>query len=189
VARPRLFDPDAALDAALGAFTARGYEATSVQDLVEATGLSRSSLYAAFGDKHGLYLAALDRYGCADATALARSIERAPSPLAGIRAYLDAVAGGCGCFAFNAAAERGATDPDTARRAAEGWHALHRAFADALRAAQAAGEIGKEQDPDALAASLAATVYGLRGMQNAGAPREALASVVGTTFGALVRAA
>ena len=62
MARPREFDIDAALERAMQAFWAKGYESTSLDDLCEATGLGRSSLYAAFGDKRGLYLRALDRY-------------------------------------------------------------------------------------------------------------------------------
>jgi len=62
MARPREFDVDAALERAMQVFWAKGYESTSLDDLCEATGLGRSSLYAAFGDKHGLCLRALDRY-------------------------------------------------------------------------------------------------------------------------------
>jgi TetR/AcrR family transcriptional repressor of nem operon len=62
MARTREFDTDAALAAAVTAFRTHGYVGTSVQHLVDATGVGRGSLYAAFGDKEGLYLAALDRY-------------------------------------------------------------------------------------------------------------------------------
>ncbi len=186
MSRPRAFDPDCVLDAARGVFETHGYEAASVQDLVDATGLSRSSLYAAFGDKHGLYLAALDRYSCAGGDALAQTVAAAAAPLDGIRAYLALVAEGGGCFLVNAAAERAATDPDTAGRAAEAWNRLHAAFADALRAAQADGALAPERDADALAATLGATVYGLRGMQSAGAPPEARVVVAETAFAALV---
>jgi TetR/AcrR family transcriptional repressor of nem operon len=62
VARLREFDTDQVLAAAVTAFRTRGFAGTSVQDLVDATGVGRGSLYAAFGDKEGLYLAALDRY-------------------------------------------------------------------------------------------------------------------------------
>src|SRR6187402_957443 len=66
--RPRTFDVDAAVERAMGVFWSRGYHATALPDLLRATKLSRGSLYAAFGDKHSLFLRALDRY-VADALA------------------------------------------------------------------------------------------------------------------------
>ncbi len=62
MARTKEFDPDAALQSALELFWRRGYEATSVADLVEHLGIGRASIYATFGNKHELYLKALDRY-------------------------------------------------------------------------------------------------------------------------------
>ena len=62
VGRPRQFDEDEVLEAAMEAFWANGYEATSLSQLMEATGLHKGSLYQAFGDKHSLFLAALERY-------------------------------------------------------------------------------------------------------------------------------
>ena len=62
VGRPRQFDVDQTLDAAMRAFWARGYEATSMADLMAATGLHKGSLYQAFGDKHALFIEALKRY-------------------------------------------------------------------------------------------------------------------------------
>jgi TetR/AcrR family transcriptional repressor of nem operon len=57
------FDRDDVLDRAMALFWRRGYEATSIRDLVTATGINRGSIYATFGDKQGLFLAVLDRYG------------------------------------------------------------------------------------------------------------------------------
>ena len=62
MARPREFDMDQALDAAMSTFWAQGYEATSMTDLVEATGLQKGSLYKAFDDKHDLFMKSLSRY-------------------------------------------------------------------------------------------------------------------------------
>ena len=62
MARPREFDEGAVLDAAVLCFWAQGYEATSVKDLVEHTGITAASLYNAFGDKRAIYQKALDRY-------------------------------------------------------------------------------------------------------------------------------
>jgi TetR/AcrR family transcriptional repressor of nem operon len=86
--RPRSFDVEATVERAMGVFWSRGYHATALPDLLRATKLSRGSLYAAFGDKHSLFLRALDRY---IADALARmDIELDPrkEPVGGLRAYL-----------------------------------------------------------------------------------------------------
>ena len=60
--RPKAFDPDAALQQAMQVFWERGYEATSVQDLVQGMGINRFSLYSTFGGKHQLFVTALERY-------------------------------------------------------------------------------------------------------------------------------
>src|SRR5882757_2746582 len=86
--RPRSFDAEAAVERAMAVFWSRGYHGTALPDLLSATKLSRGSLYAAFGDKHTLFLRALDRY---IADALARmDDEFAPrkDPIDGLRAYL-----------------------------------------------------------------------------------------------------
>ena len=62
MARPREFDEGAVVDAAVLCFWRQGYEATSVKDLVERTGITAASLYNAFGDKRGIYRKALDHY-------------------------------------------------------------------------------------------------------------------------------
>ncbi len=63
MARPRNYDEDQVLQGAVALFRGRGYERTSVPDLIDELGICRQSLYNTFGDKHGLYLMALDRYG------------------------------------------------------------------------------------------------------------------------------
>lgn len=189
--RPRTFDPDDALAAALDVFHQKGYEAASVQDLVDATGLSRSSLYATFGDKHGLYLAALDRYAAEGRRRMA-DLCGCDSPLGALRAHLEAVAGGAdgdapplGCLLTNVAAERASRDPETARRACAARRGMTDVFEQAVRDAQAAGEVGAGRDARALAHFLTGTVYGLRGLQKAGADADALAAVVDQTMAAV----
>src|SRR5260370_11555848 len=85
---PRSFETEAAVERAMGVFWSRGYHATALPDLLRATKLSRGSLYAAFGDKHALFLRALDRY---IADALARmDVELGPhsDPINALRANL-----------------------------------------------------------------------------------------------------
>lgn len=109
MARPRAFDIDAALEAALRVFWERGYCGASIDELVRATGVARGSLYAAFGDKDGLFLAALERYETqlgepmiAAATAPGLSGRKAVTALltARVDALTDA-ATPAGCFGVN----------------------------------------------------------------------------------------
>ena len=124
--RPRSFDTEAAVERAMGVFWSRGYHATALPDLLRATKLSRGSLYAAFGDKHSLFLRALDRY---IADALTRmDIEFAPSQksrstacalyLAG---YVDRTTGANGrrgCLLVATAMELAGRDAEVNRRIA-----------------------------------------------------------------------
>ena len=86
--RPRSFDIDVAVERAMNVFWSTGYHGTSLPDLLEATSLSRGSLYAAFGDKHGLFLRALNRY-IEDALArLGAELNSSKGALAGVRKCL-----------------------------------------------------------------------------------------------------
>src|ERR1700722_16985789 len=86
--RPRSFDTEAAIARAMGVFWTRGYHGTALPDLLRATKLSRGSLYAAFGDKHTLFLHALDRY-IADALArMDAELSANNAPITGLRAFL-----------------------------------------------------------------------------------------------------
>src|SRR5271167_2823004 len=86
--RPRGFDTEAAVERAMGVFWSRGYHATALPDLLRATKLSRGSLYAAFGDKHSLFLRALDRYTADALTRLDAELDPHSAPIASLRAYL-----------------------------------------------------------------------------------------------------
>src|SRR6202163_4380661 len=86
--RPRSFDTEAAVERAMGVFWSRGYHATALPDLLRATKLSRGSLYAAFGDKHSLFLLALDRYIADAVTRMECELDSRKEPVDGLRAYL-----------------------------------------------------------------------------------------------------
>ena len=108
--RSPTFDRDAKVEQAMQLFWEKGYESTSVQDLVDHLGLNRSSLYNAFGGKHELYLEALDRYRREDIEWLQEQLREAPTAVEGIRQAFVAVAerateSCCGCFTTNAAVE------------------------------------------------------------------------------------
>src|SRR5689334_8933888 len=117
--RPRSFDTEAAVERAMNVFWSRGYHATALPDLLRATKLSRGSLYAAFGDKHSLFLRALDRYIADAVTRL--DIELGPDrdPIQGLRAclagYVDRTSGAKGqrgCLLVATAMELAGRDAD-----------------------------------------------------------------------------
>ena len=114
VGRPREFDVDEALDAAMNAFWDHGYEATSMADLMEAMGLQKGSIYKAFGDKHSLFMQALGLYLDQAAERTRHALESG-APRDAIRSWLECmISGDCrkrrGCFMVNSVVELGPHD-------------------------------------------------------------------------------
>jgi TetR/AcrR family transcriptional repressor of nem operon len=167
--RPRTFDADAAVERAMGVFWTRGYHATALPDLLRATRLSRGSLYAAFGDKHSLFLQALDRY-IADAVARI-DLELAPhrAPIDGLRAYLagyiertSGTKGRRGCLLVATAMELAGRDAEVDLRIAGFFKAMETRLAQALSRAKAAGTLAPGVEPSSAARILVCFVEGLR---------------------------
>lgn len=184
MARPREFDLNDTLDRALQAFWAKGYEATSLDDLCAATGLGRSSLYAAFGDKQGLYLNALAQYEAAAVARINAAVSGSASPRAGIAAFVtrvieDIVAGPGrrGCFIGNCAGELARQDKAIALRVRESMARVQNTFRDVLLQAKGAGQLGKNADVDALAAFLMSGIQGLRLVGKANPDRAVLTDI------------
>lgn len=144
--RPREFDPDVALQQAMEAFWERGYDGTSMADLMEATGLQKGSLYKAFGDKHELYMTALRRYLEAADERTRALFEADGSAADAVRGWLEHVttdcsrAGGRGCFGVNAMVERGGQDPQMAKLVDQHFALLVRRLEEVIARGQAAGE-------------------------------------------------
>lgn len=93
IGRPRCFDEDKALWAAVNVFWAKGYDGASMKDLTEAMGINSPSLYAAFGDKHALYLKAIDRYVSNDACLPLIAFETEPDIARAVRGFMEAAIG------------------------------------------------------------------------------------------------
>ncbi|HYV65724.1 MAG TPA: helix-turn-helix domain-containing protein [Myxococcales bacterium] len=132
------------LDAALQAFWRKGYEATTLPDLLEATGLARQSLYNAFGDKRALFLACLRRYDDAQFGKLSESLGHGPVRAAIRRVFESALDGGtleCGCFMVNSAAELLPRDPEVGRLVASAMKRQEKALVGALRRGVREGEL------------------------------------------------
>jgi TetR/AcrR family transcriptional repressor of nem operon len=169
MARTKEFDPDAVLQAALELFWRRGYEATSMADIVQHLGIGRASIYATFGNKHELYLKALDRYlQLRDPNPIELLSQPGPA-LPAVRALVQQYAeeSACdqqrrGCLVVNAAVERLPGDPAVARRVESSWDTLEVALTSALTRARAQGELADDCDPRALARFLLVVLQGLR---------------------------
>lgn len=116
--RPREFDPGVALATALDLFWRQGYEATSLEELTLAMGISRSSFYGCFGSKHGVLLAAIRRYSDEKLAALAAAADGEENPREAVRIMIAAIAdvagGPKGCFLVNCIAELAPHDPEVA---------------------------------------------------------------------------
>ncbi|MBM9624836.1 TetR/AcrR family transcriptional regulator [Streptomyces zhihengii] len=170
MARTKEFDPDAVLQSALELFWRRGYEATSMTDLVAHLGIGRASIYATFGNKHQLYLKAMDRYtGTRDPVLLAELSQPGPA-LPAVRAVVRRFAAEAvspegrlsGCFVTNTAAELAPHDPAAARRVESSWEHIETLLHSALVRAQAQGELAEGRDPRALARMLLVLLQGVR---------------------------
>jgi TetR/AcrR family transcriptional repressor of nem operon len=183
MARPREFEPDAVLESATRVFWAKGFEKASLDDLCEATGLNRSSLYAAFGAKRDLYLSALARYEEGSAARIADALRVRPVGK-GVKQFLDALIdsivagpGRRGCFIGNCAAEMARLDRGAAARVRKSLERIESAFRAGLDEAHARGELADDADTGALARFLTAGVQGLRLVGKANPERRALEDI------------
>jgi TetR/AcrR family transcriptional repressor of nem operon len=174
--RPRKFDEDEVLAAARRVFNETGFHGTSVDDLSRATGLSKGSLYGAFGDKHALFVRALDGY-CADAidesvAQLTRPGVAAYDRLAGhVRAMADGVVADVdrrGCMMSKSSAELGAMDPDVDRVVGRSLDRWSDALVDCIAEAQRDGTVTADVDSVALATLLLGTIRGFETLWKGG---------------------
>ncbi|RAZ73936.1 TetR/AcrR family transcriptional regulator [Mesorhizobium atlanticum] len=183
MARPREFDRDIALQQAIGVFADHGYEGSSTDTLLQAMGISRQSLYDAFGDKRRLYLEALQRYNADSISELIGIMNASSSPLAGLEAALLALAarplpqGGIGCLGVSATCEFGVSDQEIRLVGEAARKTLISALERRIAQAKAAGEADPELDIRASAQFIAATLSGIKLAARGGASIEALRSI------------
>jgi TetR/AcrR family transcriptional repressor of nem operon len=188
--RPREFEPDDVLDSAMREFWERGYRATSVDDLVRATGVKPGSLYGAFpGGKHALLMGSLERYSRLVVPQKLGELENEGASVEHVRAYFDGLVrdllspeGRQGCLLVNSAIENAAVDDEVAAVVRGHLARLERCFTDALRTAIARGEIPASVDPVTRAKGLVATSQGLMVVGKANPDEEVLRAIVDNAF-------
>jgi TetR/AcrR family transcriptional repressor of nem operon len=169
MARPREFDEEKVLDAAVNAFWAHGYEATSTRDLTECTGLTQSSIYAAFGDKRGLFLRSLEHYLDHVLRERIVRLESSLQPAQAIAAFFSEVLERSladsrhrGCMLVNTALEASAKDPELRRLVAGETTTIEQFFRRCIIAGRRTGEIRMEGSADDHARHLLAVSMGFR---------------------------
>jgi TetR/AcrR family transcriptional repressor of nem operon len=191
MARPREFDEGAVLDAAVQCFWARGYEATSVRDLIEKTGLTGASLYNAFGDKRSLYQKALDHYVDQSVADRIRRCEGlAPRQAIG-DFFAEIVERSLGdrerkrCMLVNAALDVAPHDPEFQRIVADVLIQIEAFFRRCVETGQADGTITRSHTPEELARHLLGVLMGVRVLARVRPERTLLEGVVGPAFALL----
>ncbi|MEM8534677.1 MAG: TetR/AcrR family transcriptional regulator [Chloroflexota bacterium] len=166
--RPRKFDINQALDAAMITFWRCGYQGTSLDDLTQAMGINRPSLYATFGDKEQLFLRAVDRYAEQYGGRANAALDKHTHARDAIRAFFTAVITQLtdtslppGCLRVNSTLECIGVNEAIQRKLVEQQFHLEETFLHRLQRAQDDGQIAPDEDVQALACFLAGTVNSL----------------------------
>lgn len=193
MARPKEFNPDETLEKAMQVFWHKGYEATSMEDLLDAMDINRGSLYATFGGKRELFLKAMELY-CSEGGIGARiSILQQPGPaLPLIRRFIEAMLEfglsdpqRRGCLLTNTVMELAPHEKDIARQVAGRLQMAEEAFFRLLTRAKQEGELAKDKDPRALARVLVTMMQGTIVMIKAGTPADVVRQTAKTALSIL----
>ena len=187
MARTKEFDYEQALDRAMHVFWNKGYEATSIQDIVDATGVNRASLYNTFGDKKALFLKALDRFASDNQHSLAATTAHAAPGLGRIRETFRQAAAATlqeprGCFLMNSTTELATQDPEMCELGHRARQTVESFFVSCLKDAAARGEWHSPRRTVAVARFLTNTVFGLRTMAKMQPDRDLVDDIVETAL-------
>jgi TetR/AcrR family transcriptional repressor of nem operon len=183
--RPREFDLDNALDKAIGTFSENGYHATSLGKLTAAMEIAEGSLYKAFRDKRGVFLAAFERYVTLRGARLARELANARTGRDKVRAiltvyaeYSHGKAGRRGCLVVGSAVDLASSDPEMAKCVAGVLASQERRLVEFIRDGQEDGSVSSRVDAVVTARLLLCVVQGMRVLGKTGRSHEEMASVV-----------
>jgi len=187
------YDPDRALHAAMQLFWSKGYEATSMQDLLTAMGLSKSSLYQGFGGKKELFMRCLERYRSHMHDAFRQLLETSDSGLKFIETVLFNSAAEArhpdqlrrGCLLMNTATEFAQKDRQVAEHVTTGFKGLRKALKVAVQRGQQDGSITTKQDAGILADYLSCSLGGIKTVVKGGADEKTVKEIVGVILKAL----
>jgi len=190
--RPREFDTEQALQAAMRQFWRQGYTATSLQDLLSAMHISKSSFYQTFDSKHTLFRRCIEHYRNTLENDMLTHLQQSPSARQFIEATFRAIGDNqqqtdnrFGCLIMNTASEFAQSDPVITELVQKGTQKMHAVFQLAIKHAQTEGDISRDKDPDALASYLVSSMGGLRNMAKTGANQKTLKEITKITLSAL----
>jgi TetR/AcrR family transcriptional repressor of nem operon len=194
MARPREFDLDDVIDQAMHVFWAKGFHATSLDDICAATRLNRSSLYSVFNDKRALFLRTIDRYGEREAARVVEALSRPVTVDIAITTFfaelveqMVAGRGRRGCLIGNAAVEVAVHDDEIGTSVSRNLDRVEAAFRHALTRAKTRSELSEQADVGALARFFVAGTQGLRLIGKTTSNRQALEDIAGQIVRALKR--
>lgn len=184
--RPRAYDPQATLQQALGVFWSTGYAGASLDSIATAAGMNRPSLYAAFGDKHALYIKALEQYWESAAAAMHDALTHPDLPLADalmglyegqLAIYFSGDGQPRGCFAIGTATTEAVEDPQIREVLADRLGRLDADLEARLRVAIDKEELRSDCDPAALAILASSLLHSISIRARAGNSREDLTAL------------
>jgi TetR/AcrR family transcriptional repressor of nem operon len=185
MARPRTFDIDEAVDGAMLIFWEKGYAGTSLADLLDATELSKSSLYETFGSKRDLFLRTIDHFRTTRLATVGSILNGQPTAGAGIRKLLTMQGEHSrptnsrqGCYLGKCAVDCAPGDTHVTKRVDAGVSGIRALFTREVERGQAAGEISTKTNAATTGAALTATFYGIQVMSSAGASRPMIARTI-----------
>jgi AcrR family transcriptional regulator len=189
--RPRSFDTENALDRALEVFWRNGYQGSSLSELTAAMGISKPSLYAAYGDKESLYLKALARYASLGSTGTNFILESEPDAWRAVEAYLRGTAAALtdsarpgGCFIVNGSADCGAsaTPPAVESALRSALRQGEERLKSRLQRAKVDGQLPKNTTVPKLALFFNSLIVGMGVLAKGGAKRAQLDAVITTAM-------
>jgi TetR/AcrR family transcriptional regulator, transcriptional repressor for nem operon len=190
--RTKSFDQEEILDKATNLFWRQGYNGTPPQDILDTTGLSRSSLYDTFGDKHHLFLQCLQRYRDTETEFLINYLDGSEDSAAAIRRIFHGAWEHTakqrrqkGCLMVNTLNELAPHDPEVASIVHENRQAIENAFYRAIRRAQQQGQITRSRQPRVFARYLVNSLWGLTVQIKLGIDKKTADDIVKTTLSVL----
>jgi TetR/AcrR family transcriptional regulator, transcriptional repressor for nem operon len=181
--RSKEFEEKVVLDKAMRLFWEQGYEKTSMTDLVEHMGIHRRSLYDTFGDKHSLFLKAMDRYGDKINAALAGGVKRSKTATEALQFIFGYISHGeeespSGCLMVNSAVELAVRDTDVDTKSTEAFTAAEKLLKEIILWGQRDGEFTSDYDAGELAEYLHNVWVGIRVIARTSIAKEKLHRIV-----------